>query len=164
MYRLRDLLWSSLLVLVVIGLFTGCATPAPAQTGESDPQAVQVAPSEGQKTSPPDRLEIVYFHRANPCHCMAVVEGYIKQVIYLDFASEEASGKIVYRSVVSDDPANKELVKKYRAYLFQLFFTEYRGKQERTYPVDQIWALRDDPEKLKSFLRETIAKSLKGEI
>lgn len=146
------LVYPILLVLLLAALFPACAAPAPAQTVDEKP------------STPPDRLEIVYFHRANPCHCMAVVEGYIRQVIYLDFASEEANGKIVYKSVISDDPANKELVAKYRAYLFQLFFTEYRGKQERIYPVDQIWALRDDPERLRSFLRELITKSLNGEI
>lgn len=166
MFKLPNMLLASLLALIVVGLLTGCATPAPAQT--NDPKATQSASAAafagGQKLSPPDKLEMVYFHRASPCHCMAVVEDYIKTVVYLDFSDELNSGKLVYRSIVSDDQANRELVARYGAYLFQLFFTEYRGKQERTYPVDGIWALRGEPEKLKAFLRETVRKSLDGEM
>lgn len=141
-----------LLVLLLAVLLPACAAKVPAQTVEEEPKGA------------PDRLEIVYFHRANPCHCMAVVEDYIRAVLYLDFNRELDNGKLAYKSIVSDDPKNQEIVAKYRAYLFQLFFTEYRGKQERTYPVDGIWALRDDPEKLKAFLREAIRKSLNGEM
>lgn len=166
MFHLPKMLFAGLLALLVVSLTSGCATAAPAQTDnqKAAQMASAAAAAEGQKLTPPDRLEIVYFHRANPCHCMAVVEDYIKTVVYLDFSSELNSGRLVYRSIVSDDRANRELVAKYGAYLFQLFFTEYRGKQEKTYPVDDIWALRGDPEKLKAFLRETIRKSLDGEM
>jgi len=144
--------YPALLVLLLAVLLPACAATVPAQTVEEEAKGA------------PDRLEIVYFHRANPCHCLAVVEGYIRTVLYLDFNTELDGGKLVYKSIVSDDPKNREIVAKYRAYLFQLFFTEYRGKQERTYPVDGIWALRDDPERLKAFLREAIRKSLNGEM
>ncbi len=152
MSKLPNMLFAGLLALLVVSLTSGCASPAPAQTIEDKPEGA------------PDRLEIVYFHRANPCHCLAVVEEYIRAVVYLDFNRELDEGKLVYKSIVSDDPANRNMLAKYRAYLFQLFFTEYRGKQERTYPVDGIWALRDSPEKLKSYLRDMIRKSLDGEL
>lgn len=111
----------------------------------------------------PDRVDVVYFHRKNPCHCMAVIGDYIHQTVFFNFGDELASGKLTFQMIVSDDKANADIVKKYKANLFQLFITEVRGKNETTYPVDEIWRLTGDPDKLKEFVKTTIEKSLRGE-
>ena len=142
----------TLFAILAVGLLCACGNTAPANIQPSD-----------ETSGPPDRVDVVYFHRTNPCHCMAVVGDYIQQTVFLYFSGETASGKLTFKMIASDDKANADMVKKYKANLFQLFVTEVRGKAEKTYPVDEIWGLRGDPDKLKEFVKTAIEKSLKGE-
>ena len=150
-----------LLVILIVGLLSACANPAPSP--DKSAQAPEVTPIISEPSGEPDRVDVVYFHRKNPCHCMAVVGDYIHGTVFLNFGSELASGKLTFRTIVSDDKANADMVKKYKANLFQLFITEVRGETEKTYSVDEIWGLTGDPDKLKEFVKTTIEKSLKGE-
>lgn len=112
----------------------------------------------------PDRVELIYFHTKNPCHCMAVVGDNIKYAVETYFKDEAASGKVVLNMIVSDDPTNMPLVKKYDAMAFSLFFREVRGESERVYPVSQIWEMTGDANKdrLTGFIRVTLAGALDG--
>ena len=157
---LKAKIYLPLFVILVTGLLCACANPTPPDNPSESPNVSQV-PTE--PSNAPDRVDVVYFHRENPCHCMAVVGDYIHETVFLNFGGELASGKLTFRMIASDNKANAEIVKKYKAYLFQLFITEVRGKTEKTYSVDEIWGLTGDPDKLKEFVKTTIEKSLKGE-
>ena len=150
-----------LFVILTVGLLCACANPAPPL--DKPAESPEVPPTISEPSGEPDRVDVVYFHRKNPCHCMAVVGDYIHGTVFLNFGSELASGKLNFRTIVSDDKANADMVKKYKANLFQLFITEVRGDTEKTHPVDEIWGLTGDPDKLKEFVKTAIENSLKGE-
>jgi len=128
----------------------------------SDQQGQATSPTQEKPSGPPDRLELVYFHRSNPCACMKAVGDYLQQVVIMDFSDEVDDGKLALKMVASDDPKNIDLVKQYNSPPFCLFVTEVRGETMITYPVDQIWGLTGDKEKLAEFIKATIQKALDG--
>jgi len=151
-----------LLTILAAGLVCSCANPTLSPDNPLEPPNVSQVPNE--PSNAPDRVDVVYFHQKNPCHCMAVVGDYIQETVFLNFGDESACGKLTFQMIVTDDKANADMVKKYNTNLFQLFITEVRGETEKTYPVDEIWGLTGDPDKLKEFVKTTIEKSLKREI
>jgi hypothetical protein len=112
----------------------------------------------------PDRVELIYFHTKNPCHCMAVVGDNIKYAIDTYFKDEVAGGKVTLTTVVADDPANAALMKKYDAMVFSLFIREVRGDSERVYPIGEIWEMTGDANKdrLVNFIRVRLGNVLEG--
>ncbi|MGA2159199.1 MAG: hypothetical protein ABSG90_08260 [Dehalococcoidia bacterium] len=112
----------------------------------------------------PDKVELVYFHTKAPCHCMALVGDSIQYVVDTYFKDEQADGTLKLTTIVSDDPANIDLVKKYDTLVFALWVTERRGSMEKTYTVDDIWLMTGDEnkDKLVNFLRTKLTDILEG--
>jgi len=112
----------------------------------------------------PDRVELIYFHTKNPCHCMAVVGDNIKYAVDTYFKDEVAAGKVTLAMIVSDDPANLELMKKYDAMVFSLYVREVSGDSERVYPVSEIWEMTGDSnrDRLVGFIRVKLGEVLEG--
>jgi len=160
------------LCLAFIVAVTACSGPeAPASRGntaaENGTDVILVENTSitlSIKQLKPDRVEMIYFHTKNPCHCMAVVGDNIKYAVDTYFKDEMASGRVTLTMIVSDDPANAELVKKYDAMVFSLFIREVRGDNERLYPVGEIWEMTGDANKdrLVDFIRVTLGNVLEG--
>jgi hypothetical protein len=88
----------------------------------------------------------------------------IKYVVDTYFKDEQANGKLKLTMIVSDDPANFELVKKYDTLVFALWVTERRGSIEKTYTLDDIWLMTgdQDKDKLISYIRLKLTDILEG--
>ena len=159
-----------ILLVILTAMLVGCSSPTTTPTPDS-----VVSPSDQQDTknpvnSPPDepprlpdRVDVVYFYRSNPCQCMAVVGDNIKYAVETYFNDELASGKLTFKMLTSDGKANAEVVKKYNSLPFDLFINKVRGKTESIYHVDGIWELMADDQKLIEFVKSSIEKNLKGE-
>ena len=95
---------------------------------------------------------------------MAVVGDNIKYAVDTYFKDEVAGGKVTLTMIVSDDPANAGMLKKYDAMVFSLFIREVRGDSERVYPVSEIWEMTGDAnkERLVDFIRVTLGNVLEG--
>jgi hypothetical protein len=139
------------------------ATDIPGKPAVND-QVNTISSSAYSSTGKPDRVELVYFHTKNPCHCMAVVGDNIKYAVDTYFKDEQSSGKVKLMMIVSDDPANASLVKQYDAMLFTLFVKEIRGKQENIYPISRIWEMTgdDNRDKLVNYMKTLLNNALEG--
>jgi hypothetical protein len=95
---------------------------------------------------------------------MSTVQDNIQYAIDTYFTNETATGTVKLTMIVSDDPANAEIVKRYDAMPFVLFIKETRGKKARTYPVRDIWNMTGDDirGKLINFIRVTVTDILDG--
>ncbi|MDD5311957.1 MAG: hypothetical protein PHO26_02840 [Dehalococcoidia bacterium] len=126
--------------------------------------ATSVTLTLSEVTSKPDKVELIYFHTKNPCHCMAVVGDNIRYAVENNFRDELASGKVKLTVIISDDPANASVVEKYNAMLFTLFIKEIRGNTERIYPVSDIWNMTgdDNRDKLINFIKLKLTDILEG--
>jgi hypothetical protein len=112
----------------------------------------------------PESVELIYFHTKDPCHCMAVVGDSIKYAVDTYFKDETAAGKVKLTMIVSDDPANADLLKKYDAMYFSLFVREIRPGAEKIYPVNAIWEMTgdDNRDKLVDFIKNMLTEILAG--
>jgi len=162
-----------LFVILTIGLLMACSTVATStpECAEMPPASPnpdtnpQITNPEAEKPSnTTDRVDVVYFHRANQCHCMQVIEENIHNTVLLNFQKELDSGKLTFTSLASDDRANAAMVKKYNTGLFGLFITIVKGKTEKIVPVEEIWSMTGDEVKYKEYVKNIIAQSLEGEL
>ena len=167
---LRVLLSFACLAFAAAALACGGPAAAPANRGNTAENAGAVILVENTSVSlsirplKPDRVELIYFHTRNPCPCMAVVGDNIKYAVDTCFKDEVAGGRVTLTMIVSDDPANVELVKTYDAMAFSLFIREVRGDSELLYPVGGIWEMTGDSnrDRLVDFIRVTLVNVLEG--
>ncbi|RPJ61424.1 MAG: hypothetical protein EHM12_05315 [Dehalococcoidia bacterium] len=154
--RAYKLMAAAGMFLVVVLFIAGCGN-ASIKTGNN-------TMSDTVPVSKVDSVELVYFHTKIACHCMSVVEENIKYAVDTNLQDKVANGRLKFTSIVSDDPANAELVKKYDAMLFTLFIKEIRGNDERTYPVSAIWNMTgdDNRDKLVDFITIAVNDILDG--
>jgi hypothetical protein len=156
---MSTIVWLMTTCLVVLStvLTGGCAAPPLESQNPNEYRAVTAE-------AKPDSVELVYFHTKLACHCMSTVQDNIQYAIDTYFTNETATGTVKLTMIVSDDPANAEIVKRYDAMPFVLFIKETRGKKARTYPVSDIWNMTgdDNRDKLINFIRVTVTDILDG--
>lgn len=156
-------------ILFVTILLASCSAPVVKPKSENNGALSVLVENSTSVSIPvrpaaPDKVELIYFHKQSPCHCMAVVGDNIQYAVDTYFKEETVSGRLKLTMIVSDDPANSELVKKYDAMLFTLLIREVRGGEERIYPVAEIWEMTgdDNRDKLVEFIRTTVRNTLEG--
>lgn len=154
--RAYKLMAAAGIFLVVAFVVAGCGNESIKTENNTMTETVPVSKS--------DSVELVYFHAKVACHCMSVVEENIKYAVDTNLKDEVANGRLKFTSIISDDPANAELVKKYDAMLFTLFIKEIRGNDERFYPVSAIWNMTgdDNRDKLVNFITVAVNDILEG--
>jgi len=143
------------------------ASPAVGGGTEESPDMSQSggdAPEEGAGVASPAqsplRVDMVYFHTGNPCGCMAEVEGVIDSSLRTYFPEEMEAKTIRFFSVVSDDPANQDLVRMYGSQQFDLFLVTYEGGRAEATQVYEIWSLLGDNEAIALAVESRVAEKL----
>ena len=131
---------------------------APAE--ESAESAPASAPAEDEVTA--GSVQLVYFHTANPCSCMAVFGGAIADSINTNFQTELASGVVIFVDVVSDDAANKEIVEAFDSQPFDLFVVTTIGDAISVEPDYDIWSLMGDNEAVALYVKGVVEAKLAG--
>ena len=147
-----------LLAISIIGVFCACGSQTPLTSRALE--ASGIASSSNEQPGPPDRVDVVYFSRGKPCHCIAVVGDTIQVTTFLYFQDEQSSGRLTFQMVDLDDPKNAVIAKKYNASTFSLFINEVRGKHERIIAVPEIWSTPRDA--IEELVKRKIEQSLDG--
>jgi len=158
----RAILFLPLAFILLAGLVGACGNSSAPATSPSP--ATPTTSSTAQLSGTPDRVDIVYFYKSNPCACMQVVGDYIQQVVILHFQEQVDNGKLTLKMVTSDTPNNAVLVKKYNSPPFWLYIITVRGNTETVHSVPDIWGLTGDKDKLAAYLKNTIQKALEGKL
>jgi hypothetical protein len=143
-----------LVMIVIIAMslsVTGCSS-----------QQQTVMPSENTPAGPPDRVELVYFHKTNPCQCMKVVGDYIQQVVIFHFQEQVDQGTLTLKMITSDNPDNDALVKKFNSPPFELYIVQIHGETETIRSVPEIWGMTENKDKLAAYIKDQIQKALDG--
>ena len=118
-------------------------------------------PEEGQEVTA-GSVQLVYFHIANPCSCMAVFGGAIADSINTNFQTELASGELKFIDVVSDDAANKEIVEAFDSQPSDLFVVTTIGDAISVEPDYDIWSLMGDNEAVAQYVKGVVEAKLAG--
>ena len=105
-------------------------------------------------------MDVVYFETEKPCECMAEVGDSVERAVQTYFKNELQRGALRFFVVVSDDPANKELVSTFNSQTFDLFVVQYEDGRSTATPVHDIWGLMGDNEAIVLFTKSLIEQSL----
>jgi len=141
-----------LVVTLLFGLLCACGYPNHTNTPPPD-----------TSSGPVDRVELVYFHRAQRCHGCIYAETTTRYTVETYFADELASGKVTFEVFNVEDKENATTVDKYGAFTSSLFINTIKDGTDHIEEVTEIWFLLDDDEAFVEALRSKIEKSLKGE-
>jgi len=152
---------SLLLAISIIGVLCACGGQTSATSTPTDSSMTSgIASSSDEPLGPPGRVDVVYFTRSKPCHCIAVVGDTIQATVFLYFQDEQSSGKLTFQMVDLDDPKNAFIAKKYNASTFSLFINEVSGKNEKIIAVTELWSTPRDA--IEELVKHKIEQSLNG--
>jgi len=139
-----------LLSLLALGLLCACSSPAPTANQPQEP------------LGPPDRVDVVYFHLGEACHCMDSMGDCIQSTVFLNFQDEQASGKLTFQRLKLDDTNNANIAAKYKATPFSLFINIVIGDTENIIAVTEVWPIRYECDALEELVKSKIQQSLEG--
>jgi len=146
-------IWSSfLLISLVAGILCACGSPA-----SEVPSTPDISPV------PANKVEVVYFHRAQRCYSCVYAETGIRYTVETYFKNELASGKVIFTVVNVQDDENATIIEKYGAFTSSLFINTIRDGTDHIEQVTDIWFALGDDEAFAEALRDKIEKSLMGE-
>ena len=146
-------IWSSfLLISLVAGILCACGSPASEVPSTPDTSPV-----------PANKVEVVYFHRAQRCAGCIYAETGTRYTVETYFKDELASGKVIFKVVDIGDKENATIVKKYSAFTSSLFINTIRDGTDHIEEVIDIWFHLGDDEPFVEVVRGKIVESLKGE-
>lgn len=109
-----------------------------------------------------DRVDVVYFHRAQRCHSCTYAEEQTIYTLETYFSEELTSGIVTFQSVNVQDDANAALIDKYGAYTSQLFINTVQGDTESIEEVIEFWQFIEDDEGFSSLIITKITEALEG--
>ena len=148
--------------LVLVGCSPkGDASAAPSPLAEPAESVPADNPTEGQETAA-GSVQVVYFHVAKPCDCMAAVGQAIAYSIDTYFQTELASGLLSFVDVVSDDTANASAVGSFGSQPFDLFFVTTIGDESSVEPDYDVWNLMGDDEAIAQHVKSLVEARLAG--
>jgi hypothetical protein len=152
-------------VLVLAGLVISviCLSGCTDQVSSPGPVST-VHPSASGTTSTIARVEVIHFHGDQQCTSCIVVGALANETVHEFFATELASGRVAFRSINYDDPANDKIVKEYHVTGSSLWITLDDDAGSHKLQDLDVWSLTNDRDRYKAYLSAIIAKRLKGDL
>lgn len=157
MLNLAHAAWSRVFAVFVVGvaLFAVSCTPAPAP---SSPTAA--SPGDATVKGEPV-LTVYYFHRTLRCPSCIAIEAMAKEAVEEGFPVEVGSGRIVWKAVNVDEPADAHYDEDYGLSTQSVVLSDTRGGVEvRWKNLEAVWDLLDDREKFLEYVRLEVREFL----
>jgi uncharacterized protein YbaA (DUF1428 family) len=142
-------------------MLCACTSPASEAPPNSD-----TPPDSADSDTPPtptDKVEVVYFYRAQRCTGCVYAENGTRYTLETYFADELASGKITFATFNVEAEENTAIVEKYEAYTSSLFINTIIDGIDHIEQVTEIWSVLGDDEAFIEVVRNKIEQSLSGE-
>ncbi len=116
------------------------------------------------ETSPPaDGLVVYYFNGNFHCPTCDNFETYTRKTLQSDFAEPMGQGRLQWRVVNVDLPANRHFIPEYRVISRTIVLATFRdGKQVRSRTLDRIWDLVGNEGDFTRYIHDEVAAELRG--
>jgi len=118
---------------------------------------------EQPQSSPPSRVDVIYFHVNQRCVTCLCFEEHINYVIDTYFQDAVESGKLTYRVLNIQKTENADIARKYKAVGSQLFINVVIKGVDNIEDIQSIWSWKcpSDPKQFERKVRMIIEQSLK---
>ena len=102
----------------------------------------------------PRKLVAFYFHGAKRCNTCRAIERQAKEALENGFSEAMMSGRVEWRVVNLDEPANDHYYRDFQLTGSSLVFVDYiEGKQSRFKVLQKTWDLFADPPAFISYVQ-----------
>lgn len=154
----HNMVISTLLCVTIIGisLFIGCVDT---KMGANNSTGHTFTVS----TSGPVKLvEVYHFHPTHQCYSCKTIGNYTEEAITTSFASELASGKLVFKHVNYGLPENSDLVKKYGVTGSSLWIGTSNATGFYKEQDVKVWYLIGNKDSFMAYINEKVEQKLSG--
>lgn len=137
-----------------------------ASVEEGDPvsPATPIVPDPTPIPEPPaiqaDRVELVYFHRAQRCASCIYAEEGVRYTLQKYFAEELANSIVSFEVYNLGEEENAAVIEKYGAYTSSLFINVIRGDTNNIEEVNEIWLVVGDNDAFVETVKNRIEETL----
>ena len=156
-------------IATVLGMMYSCSS---AQSSSQKEQVVKpsqtkaVPDSTVNKTSTPkenNQLVVYYFMTTYRCHSCHYIEETTKTALNEYFSEQLKSGRMVFKMLNVEEPANDRFVKEYSLYTKSVVLSDQKGgKETRWTNLDKVWQLIGNDQAFKAYI-STEVKAYLGE-
>lgn len=123
--------------------------------------AAKPTPAETVLAVQGEQVVMTYFLGGTRCPSCVKIEAFTKAAAEEDFAAERASGKLVFRIIDTDEPANRHYIDDYKLTSKSVVIGHWvDGKETEWQAMDKIWSLLGDEGAFRAYLGETVRKYL----
>lgn len=109
------------------------------------------------------RVVVYYFHGNTRCFTCKRIETLAQEAVTSSFADDIQSGRVVFRSVNVETPANEHFVGDFQLTTRSVVLVRFSGdKQERWKNLDRVWTLVRDPDAYDRYVADETRQMLGG--
>jgi hypothetical protein len=139
--------------------------PAPKSRPLKEPATKQKEEAPSPHTavkSQNSKLIAYYFHGTFRCTTCRTIEQYSHDAIQMYFAKELGNGRLEFRPVNIEEPANKHFIQDYQLVTRSLVFSLMAdGKETKWKNLADVWKLVRDKDKFFQYVKDEVEKFLK---
>jgi hypothetical protein len=165
---------SKSIVTIVLLLFVGVSivylvvgqaapTPADAPAPATAPAGAASQPAPAEASVPTDAIIAYYFHGDVRCASCNQIEALSQQALEQGYGKDLADGKLLWRVVNVDKPANKHFIADYKLATRSVVLVERRqGEQTRWKNLTRVWELLRDDGAFVTYVQDELAAFRQG--
>ena len=140
----------SIMILMVLLFCMGAVS-------QTQPGKTQPAVSAGEK------VIVYYFHGNYRCTSCMTIERYTRESIEANFAGELKSGRLEFRRINVEQPANDHYIKDYKLFTRSVVISDtVQGKEARWKNLQRVWELLRNEREFKNYVKSETAAYLEG--
>ena len=151
-----------LFVIVCLGYVAVKESRPKAEPQISKPETLPAAKSgETPSNTNTSKVLVYYFHTTGRCQTCRKFEAYSDEVIHNTFAKELAEGRLEWKVINVDEPANEHFVKDYQLYSKSIVIVKTQnGKQTEWKNLDKIWELVRNKDEFINYIQNHVREYL----
>jgi hypothetical protein len=117
--------------------------------------------SDAKISHPDDKIIVYYFHGMARCSNCRKFEAYTQETIQRDFQDALSQGRLEWKIINVDEPANGHFINDYRLFTRTLVVAKMReGKQVEWKNLQRIWELVGNKDAFIDYVRTEVAAYL----
>lgn len=111
----------------------------------------------GTEHLPRNAVVVYYFYGAETCRFCDNMKNYTKRAMQTHFRDQLLNGKLVFKEINKDDPANRALKKQYGVFTSSVMLADIRdGKEERRKLLADAWHLTGSEEEFVEMIKKEL--------